>query len=263
MDVSLTYDNKVHKGITIPDKKSNRLIKTAIGSLQGINRIVGRVPFQTFAFYALNKMTGQHYKSWNFNPYNYYEFGTGTGSSIKMFLKSLKSTCKSKGYNIEKFNIFLFDSFEGLPEQNCRTDLNPAWEKGEFSGSEDLIRNEISSICGSQSPKVYFIKGYYENSLTNELRDLLSKFPPSLINIDVDLYSSTKTVLDWVEPLLQNGTMFYFDDVFEYLGNPFMGELAAINEFNSNDPSNRLLHPFHSFGVSRVEGMVYTFAKNL
>ena len=45
---------------------------------------------------------------------------------------------------------------------------------------------------------VKFIKDYYENSLTYELRNTLVDNPPSIVNIDVDYYSSAKTVLEWI-----------------------------------------------------------------
>ena len=49
------------------------------------------------------------------------------------------------------------------------------------------------------------IKGYYENTLT---RDLQSKMPRAgIVHIDVDLYSSTVEVLEFVKPLLVRGTV--------------------------------------------------------
>lgn len=50
--------------------------------------------------------------------------------------------------------------------------------------------------------------------------------------IDCDYYSSTKTILDWLQPMLKSGTIFYFDDYWSFHGHPDYGELRAINEFN-------------------------------
>jgi len=55
------------------------------------------------------------------------------------------------------------------------------------------------------------IEGFYEKSLTPELRDSLNKHGPSLVTMDSDFYTSTKTVLDWIRPMLVDGTFFMFD----------------------------------------------------
>ncbi|MCI4353626.1 MAG: hypothetical protein L3K14_09660 [Thermoplasmata archaeon] len=41
-----------------------------------------------------------------------------------------------------------------------------------------------------------FIPGLCENSLTVEFREELRRFPPTLVSIDVDFHSSTRTILE-------------------------------------------------------------------
>ncbi|KKK56985.1 hypothetical protein LCGC14_3059030, partial [marine sediment metagenome] len=52
------------------------------------------------------------------------------------------------------------------------------------------------------------------------------------VNFDFDFYSSTKTVLEWLRPILNSGTLFHFDDIWSFFGHPDLGQLAAIREFN-------------------------------
>lgn len=220
---------------------------------------LGYKTYYSFSYNAIDLILSGHYKKWNFNPFNYYEFGTGEGVSLKLFLKALKKISKQIDVDIMKFNIFLFDSFEGLPVYDDLKDKNPAWEKGEFKGTIDTIKNIIDENLPEIFPNVKFIKGYYENSLTQEERMFFTGHPPSIVNVDVDYYSSAKTVLEWVYPLTQDGTIFYFDDIFEYLGNLSKGEYKALKEFNKKHLSDGFqFYQFHNFGIPSFTGKIFT-----
>jgi hypothetical protein len=54
------------------------------------------------------------------------------------------------------------------------------------------------------------VDGFYEKSLTASVRETLSNI--IFVNVDVDLYVSTVQTLEFVQPLLQVGTVLYFDD---------------------------------------------------
>jgi len=218
--------------------------------------------YQAFSYFALNMILSEHYKKWNFVPFNYYEFGTGEGNSLKHFLKSLKAISKQNKIDIKKFNIFLFDSFEGLPEYNDPKNKNPAWSAGKFKGSLDWIKSIINEIEPEVMERTRFIEGFYENTLTADLRKKLNDYPPSLVNIDVDYYKSAKTVIEWIYPICQDGTIFYFDDIFEYLGNLSKGEYKAIEEFNRNHFKEGFqFYPFYNFGIPSYTGKIYTINK--
>lgn len=204
----------------------------------------------------------EHYKRWNFNPFNYYEFGTGEGNSLIEFLMALKKLSKELGLDNKRFNIFLFDSFEGLPEYSNLKDKNPAWSRGQYTGTIDKFKQIIYRFLPDIAPNIKFIKGFYENSLTEELRKTLIENPPSVVNVDVDYYSSTKTILEWLYPICQDGTIFYFDDIFEYLGNLSKGEYQAIEEFNKNKRSlGYQFYQFYNFGIPSLTGKIYTLNK--
>ena len=115
------------------------------------------------------------------------EFGVRHGTSIRQ-LASLTSK-----------SIYGFDSFEGLPED---------WHQES---------KEVYSTKG-KIPKVpahvTLIPGWFEETLPLFLEK--HEEDVALINIDCDIYSSTKTVLDLLSPRIKKGTIIIFD---EYIGN--------------------------------------------
>jgi len=115
------------------------------------------------------------------------EFGVRHGSSIRQ-LASLTSKL-----------IYGFDSFEGLPED---------WHQES---------KEVYSTKG-KIPKVpahvTLISGWFEETLPLFLEK--REEDVALINIDCDIYSSTKTVLDLLSTRIKKGTIIIFD---EYIGN--------------------------------------------
>ena len=221
--------------------------------------VLGYKAYYSFSYHALDLILGEDYNKWNFNPFNYYEFGTGEGRSLELFLRGLKKISKQSNVNINKFHIFLFDSFTGLPEYSDSSDKNPAWQKGRFNGTVEEIENIIDKILPEIAPNVKFVKGYYESTLNGELRNAMRDYPPSIVNIDVDFYTSSKTVLEWIYPLTQDGTIFYFDDIWEYLGNLSKGEYKAINEFNRRHLKDGFqFYSFWNFGIPSFTGTIFT-----
>jgi hypothetical protein len=227
-----------------------------------IPKIYGALGYQSyyaFSYSALDLILSERYKKWNYNPFNYYEFGTGKGNSLRYFLKSLKKISKYYRINIKKFNVFLFDSFEGLPEYDDLNNKNPVWQKGQFKGTIEEIKSIIDNELPEIATNVKFIKGYYERTLTKELRVSMNAYPPSIVNIDVDYYTSAKTVLEWIYSISQDGTIFYFDDIYEYLGNLSKGEYKAIGEFNSDHLQEGFqFYPFQNFGIPSFIGKIFT-----
>ncbi len=188
---------------------------------------------------------------------NYYEFGVGKGETMIRFLTALKTFCRIYKKDFNSFHIFGFDTFEGLPEkENYRDDLR-LWKKGLFSHDIIEITKLMKKLGFDMNKKnIHLIKGNYKKTLTPSLRDEFSKFPPAIVTIDCDYYSSTLRVLQWLKPMLSSGTIFYFDDIWNFHGHSDYGELGAINEFNKAGEGK--LIPFPRLGMS---GLVYIFSK--
>jgi hypothetical protein len=121
----------------------------------------------------------------------YLEFGVWQGWSLRWWVEHLDAPGA---------RFVGFDSFEGLPEQ-----WRPDYPPGTFAvdGAPPPI----------DDPRVSFEVGYFEKTLRGfEMPEHDRLF----VNIDCTLYSSTATVLEWLEPHLQAGDLIFFDELPEY-----------------------------------------------
>lgn len=129
------------------------------------------------------------------------EFGVAGGKSIN-FLSKLMPTRTLHG----------FDSFEGLPE-----DWASRLPKGSFKQTVPQVEANV---------KLH--KGWFSDSIPPFLSENIGK--ADFLNIDCDLYSSTKTIFELFAPRIQSGTVINFDEFFNYAGWQD-GEYKAFMEF--------------------------------
>jgi hypothetical protein len=161
----------------------------------------------------------------------YYEFGVGRMNSLLRYWRAYNRLGKVMGF--EPPRIFGFDTFTGLPETEHAADQLKGWTPGAFAMSLDECEANVRKIG---IPNVRFVQGLYEDTLTPQMAETLKAHPPGIINIDVDFYTSTVTVLDFLKPLLKPGIIIHFDDVWSFNGDPTRGQLRAIREFNEAGP---------------------------
>ena len=189
-------------------------------------------PLRTMFYRALLLQYWRHRLGGPVGPY--YEFGVGEGGSLVAYSRALRAFGRVVRVDPAKFPILGFDTFEGLPVPSDRRDVHPNWPVGRFRAGEPEIRRKVEGVLGKKVEKqLTLIRGRFEESLTDELRERLRSLPPAIVTIDCDYYSSTNAVLGWIEPMLKTGTILYFDDVWEFWGDPTRGELGAIREFAS------------------------------
>ena len=115
------------------------------------------------------------------------EFGVRFGTSIRQIAA------------LANQDVHGFDSFEGLPE---------AWHdepRGVYT-----TRGVIPSVPGN----VILHPGWFENTLPAFVAEYTA--PVRFMNIDCDIYSSTRTVLEFLADRIVPGTVIVFD---EYIGN--------------------------------------------
>jgi len=187
----------------------------------------------------------------------YYEFGVGWGGTLASYFLALEKFCKDHNYSAKEFRIFGFDSFKGLPKSEHPSDCRYLWDEGKMSFPLELIKKKLQTYPFSKNfQNIEFIEGFYDEVLTERLQTKLSSYPPSIVTIDVDLYTSTKLVLDWLRPILMSGAVIYFDDIWSFHGHLDFGQIKAINEFNSENDG--LLTSFPTFGEV---GKVYIYSR--
>lgn len=154
-------------------------------------------------------------------PNVYFEFGC---HSARTFSAAARSAALLEMNDTE---FYAFDSFEGLPETSKEED--GIFETGEFNTSIELFKKIVSRKGGLHVKDEHIITGFYENSLTSELQSRLPHV--GIVHIDVDLYSSTIEVLNFLKPLLVEGSVILFDDWYCFPPSKDMGEKKALNEF--------------------------------
>jgi Macrocin-O-methyltransferase (TylF) len=82
-------------------------------------------------------------------------------------------------------------------------------EVGHFAGTPPKIRG------------VKIVKGYFDATLTPDLARRVGRV--AFASLDADLFSSTLCALNWLTPLLGDGSLLLFD---EYLGGDFAEKRA-------------------------------------
>ena len=163
------------------------------------------------------------------------EFGVSTGASLAI-IDSVATKLLTNAHN-RKYRIIGFDSFEGLPEPSGRDrdvhvgdEAGAKFDKGAYQSTEEQAWQNLI-LHGANIDNIQLVAGWYEQVLSPKLRETLGLKKASLINIDCDLYESTRDALNWCAPLIGQGTIISFDDWFCYKGSPHHGEARAFREF--------------------------------
>jgi O-methyltransferase len=160
-------------------------------------------------------------------PNSYFEFGC---HSARTFSAAARSARYLKMSDME---FYAFDSFEGLPEVVKEED--GFFKSSSFSTNMPDFLRLVKKNSGLELSKSNCIKGYYKDSLTPKV---MSKLPKAgVIHIDVDLYSSTVEVLEFIKPLMVCGTVLIFDDWYCFPPGENKGEKRAFEEFCIDNPN--------------------------
>jgi O-methyltransferase len=175
-------------------------------------------------------------------PPTFFEFGCHSGRTFAAGLEAATHLGVS-------LDAYAFDSFQGLPETTREDD--GIFETGSFATSRQEFERIIAHRTGVRLREDQVIEGYYEDSLTPELARRLPE-KVGMVHIDVDLYSSTRTLLAFVRPFLANGTVLLFDDWFCFPPGREMGERRAASEFLAEHPTIKLIEwkAYSTFGMS-------------
>lgn len=161
---------------------------------------------------------------------DYLEFGVMKGMSFKMSLRAA-TRCMSKSINAPRF--FAFDSFEGLPTPDQSRD-GTIWEQGDCFSTRSTFEKNVRNA--SKPWQVEIVEGYYDKTLTKELKVERSMKKAAFIAIDCDLYDSTIEALRFATSLMQTGTVIYFDDWYFSHGNMTLGEAGACGDWLKENP---------------------------
>lgn len=159
-------------------------------------------------------------------PPVFFEFGCHSGRTFSAALLAAK-------YFRMPLDAYAFDSFEGMPETKKEED--GIFRAGSYCTGVSEFRKIVKKRTKVDLPEKNIIKGFYDQSLTKMLENGLPR-QVGFVHIDVDLYSSTVAVLEFIKDHLANGTVVLFDDWYCFPPGKEMGEKKALKEFLKKYP---------------------------
>lgn len=155
------------------------------------------------------------------NESDIYLFGVFGGKTTIEWCNILKA------HDLHPRTLVCFDSFEGIPVETAEP-VQDGWhpEKSAFFSAFNakqyfnttVVEHAVNMFTERITPSLpegtdlKVVPGFFDKSLTKHLAMDLNR--PSIIDVDVDIYSSTVTVLDWLfaNELMDPGTMVGYDD---------------------------------------------------
>lgn len=179
---------------------------------------------------------------------DYLEFGVFTGSSFVCALRAHRSlhflgNIKTKFYG--------FDSFSGFGKVSG-DDTHPFYQNATFSVNEGGVVRNIKRRAGNLP--VQIISGYFADTLKGKTARSLGVKKARVVLIDCDLKESATLSLDFLAPVLQEGTIVIMDDFFSYKGDESRGVAGAFSEFCKKNPhlSWRKMYDYGYGGVAYI-----------
>lgn len=160
------------------------------------------------------------------------EFGVAGGNGLVALSDHAQQIQRHMGI---KVNVVGFDTGEGLPPVEDWRDAPWLYSQGDYPSDTSATKRRLE---GRATLVIGEIRNTFSGWLHNDARA-----PVGFISIDVDYYSSTVAILDVLascksEALLPIASV-YLDDILCFGVPRCAGELAAVEEFNRNNPTRQ------------------------
>lgn len=191
-------------------------------------------------FYAVEQMA--EYLIGAQIPGDYFEFGVYKGLTFA-------HACKLMTPLFTGMRFVACDSFEGLPAPqglDAVEGYSSHFYKGQFQCSKEEFLANLRRD-GVDLTRVVTLEGWYETSLTPEIRTAHQFEKIAFAWIDCDLYESTVPVLKFIAPMLSVGSIVLFDDWRCFRNLPDYGQQRAVREWLEANPGLKLTE-LMSFG---------------
>jgi hypothetical protein len=117
--------------------------------------------------------------------------------------------------------IWGFDSFDGLPEEWARTDLNVP---------QGTFRVNTEGWMPPVLHNVSLVKGMFHDTLPQFKSQILKSTPVAFLHIDCDIYVSAKETFNQLADNIVSGTVIVFDEFYNY-PDATEHEFKAFQEF--------------------------------
>jgi hypothetical protein len=161
---------------------------------------------------------------------DYMEFGLFKGYSF------WHAQQIARRMNFGSMRFFGFDSFAGLPPPQG-IDVTPAEDfyEGQYACSKAEVERNLTAR-GVDWDRTFLIEGYFDASLTLETRQRFAIERVAVALIDCDLYESTVQVLEFLAPIVDDGSILIFDDWNAFGADDGRGQRRAFREFLAANP---------------------------
>ncbi len=217
-----------------------------------VDGIVLRVPFLSELFNqglskSMGLLAGFHLLSRIELEGDYLEFGVFRGDTFRNAIRAAHQGFRATQEGRFPGRFIAFDSFQGLPPAASMGDGVNIYAAGEFATSRASFERNLGSLR-ARFP-IEIVEGWFDESLTAANAQRLRLTKAAFVNIDCDLYESTVPVLNFVFPLLQTGTILYFDDWFSCRGSLQHGEARAVREWLERHPEIQLVD-YRNVGIT-------------
>ena len=161
---------------------------------------------------------------------DYLEFGVARGRTL-IFAHKAAEKYASK---VAGTTFIGFDSFEGFPTPKGVDREFERFKEGEENhGGEGVVWSNLRKY-GIRRDAIRLIKGWYDETLTLPTESYgISR--ARVVNIDCDMFESTRMALNFIAPVLQQGTVVLFDDWYCYRSSSKRGERAALDSWLSEN----------------------------
>ena len=174
-----------HRWIAILEDRNRR---TAVATNDFVDREMKGALFQTNQFPVIESKRDQMHELGGY----ILDLGVYRGGSTRRLARIFPQE-----------TIHGFDSFEGLPED---------WSyvlKGAFG--------DVQGVLPDMPDNVVLYKGWFDETLPRWKSSHCDR-PISILRVDCDIYSSTKTIFDVLGDHLKSGSWLVFDELIGYRG---------------------------------------------
>jgi hypothetical protein len=151
------------------------------------------------------------------------ELGVAGGRGLVALEDHAREVSAAFGVDVQ---VFGFDSGRGLPQSDDVRDLPYRWRPGAFPMDEDALRERLETATLVLGDVATTCEAFFTSH---------DPAPIGCVFVDLDYYSSTVSALrlfDAPPSTRLPRVVCYFDDITGTT--PFIGELAAIEDFNSS-----------------------------
>jgi O-methyltransferase len=188
--------------------------------------------------------------AWNQIEGDYLEFGVFKGESFAVAYRAIQrnrdlhavitrsSSPEYRRWLERRPRFFAFDSFEGLPGGGGERHVD--YGVGSYACTEAQFRQNVTAR-GVKPEDLVVVPGFYDESLTPEVKRRHQLSRAAVVMIDCDLYESTVPVLRFLTDIVGQGTVLIFDDWFRFKGSPQSGEQRAAREWVEANPHLELI----------------------